>query len=312
MKKIFFVLTAMLLVLAACESNGNMGSTTPFIGGTQGLKIQYVDSFPPATVSDGGEDPFDVIVRITNRGETDVAPEDVTVTLSGFPANQFGLSVSDLSANAPEMVERNIKNPDGSIVASVPVEVEFSNLAYQNVVQGNQPFPFRANICYKYSTQVTSTVCVKDDFRRDLSGDVCMVSSTRQAFNSGAPIQVTRLTQTAAGSDRTRITFTIENRDQGRVFESGQLCSTDARREDRVFVSVGGFNAGQGEEVICRGLREGDGATSGFVVLNSDGRVDVSCDIAFTERSPRIHPFEIELVYDYSELIEKVVVVERN
>jgi hypothetical protein len=312
MKKMFIVLTAMLLVLAACTSNDGFNSTTPFIGGTQGLKVEYVQSFPPDTVSDGGTDPFDIIVKVTNRGESDVLAEDVKITISGFSANQFGRQVSDLTKTSPELIERNIKNPDGSIVSSVPVEIEFSDFAYQASVQGNQQFPIRADICYKYTTQVTSSVCVKDDFRRDNTGDLCRVASDRSSFNSGAPIQVTRMTQTAAGSDRTRVSFTIENRDTGRVFQSGFACATDARREDRVFVRVSGFSANQGEEVLCRGLRDGQNSAEGYIVFDNQGKVDVVCDIAFSERSPRIQPFNIELVYDYNENIQKSVIVERN
>lgn len=312
MKKMFILMTAMLLLLAACESDTGFDSTTPFIGGTQGLKIDFVDSFPPDTVSDGGEDPFDIIVRVTNRGEADVSPEDVLVTISGFPASQFGRTVNDLAANSPELIERNLKNPDGSIVSSVPVEVEFNDFAYQNSVQGNQPFPVRADICYMYSTQVSTSVCVKEDFRRDRTGDLCTVAASRQVFNSAAPIQITRMTQTAAGSDRTRVSFTIENRDQGKVFESGYTCSSESRRNDRIFLSVSGFNTAQGEEVSCRGLRDGDNPSEGYIVLSDEGIVDITCDISFTERSSRIQPFNIELVYDYNENIQKTVIVERN
>ncbi|MFT4260931.1 MAG: hypothetical protein ACMXX9_00680 [Candidatus Woesearchaeota archaeon] len=312
MKKMFIILTAMLLLLAACESNTGFDSTTPFIGGTQGLKISFVDSFPPATVSDGGEDPFDIIVKVTNRGEADVEPKDVLVTISGFPASQFGRNVADLTSNSPELIERNLKNPDGSIVSSVPVEVEFNDFAYQNIVQGNQAFPVRADICYKYSTQVSTSVCVKEDFRRDRTGDICTVSASRQVFNSAAPIQITRMTQSAAGSDRTRVSFTIENRDQGRVFETGYSCASDARRNDRIFLRVSGFSSAQGEEVSCRGLREGANPSEGYIVLSDQGVVDITCDISFSERSPRIQPFNIELVYDYNENIQKNVIVERN
>ena len=316
MKKIFLVLTAMLLVLAACEQNGGFDSTTPFIGGTQGLKAEFVDSFPPARVSDasdGTEDAFDVIISIANRGETAVASGDVRVQLSGFPASQFGMSIDELRAVSDEVLEANEKNPDGSIVSSFPIEVSFSGLAYQQTVQGSQPFPFRADICYKYETRASSTLCVKNDFRRDQSGDLCMVASTRQVFNSGAPIQVTRMSQSSAGSDSTRISFTIENRDTGKVFEQGNDCQDDTRRENRVLVRVEGFD-GDGETIQCRGLRDvtDTGGNEGFVILDNQGSVDISCDIGFSERSPRIQPFNIVLEYDYNEQIQKNVVVERS
>ena len=312
MKKILIVLTAMLLLIAACDTDSRPDGSTPFIGGTQGLEIEFLDSFPPPRVSDGGEDPFDVIIRIKNEGEANVAPEDVRLTLSGFPSSAFGLSPDNMTKNSPELIEMNEINPDGSIVDSVPVEVEFLGFAYQDLVQGNQPFTFRADICYSYNTRVTSTLCVKEDFRRDVTGDVCAVSATRQALNSGAPVQVTSMSQTAAGSERTRISFTVANRGTGHVYEVGRDCASDARREDRVFVRVLGFDESLGEEINCRGLRDSELPNEGFVVLGSEGRVDVTCDISFDERSPRIQPFSLELHYDYNKNIQKQVVVERN
>lgn len=311
MKKILLVLTAMLLVLAACQQDTGFDRTTPFIGGTQGLKAEFVDSFPPARVSDGGDDAFDVIVSIANRGETFVAAGDVRVQLSGFPASQFGMSVDELRAVSDDLIEANEKNPDGSIISSFPIEVSFTDLAYQQSVQGSQPFPFRADICYKYETRVSSTLCVKNDFRRDQTGDICMVASTRQVFNSGAPIQVTRMSQSSAGSDATRISFTIENRDTGRAFQQDLDCSDQARIENRILVRVEGFD-GAGEEIQCRGLREPTGKNEGFVILDQQGKVDISCDVGFSERSPRIQPFNIVLEYDYNEQIQKNVVVERS
>ncbi|MFT4311168.1 MAG: hypothetical protein ACMXX7_00925 [Candidatus Woesearchaeota archaeon] len=316
MKKTMIMMFALLL-LTACGTNGGGDGigTTPFIGGTQGIKMEFVENFPPERVSDGsGQEDFDIVVKLTNKGEAEVAAEDVRVRLSGFSPHLFGYSADNLTKTAPENIESNIKNPDGSIIASLPVEVDFERFRYQQAVQGTQSFPLRAEICYLYSTFVASTICVKEDFRSDQTGDICTVASTRTAFNSAAPLQVIDVRQTAARQDTTRIVFTIANRDSGKVFRHDSLCESEGRMEDRVYVQFQGLNPQEGEEVNCRSLRtdDGSGGTEGYVTLNAEGRAEVSCDVTFDERTPRIQPFGLELSYKYNENIQRNIIVERS
>lgn len=314
MKKTIVMMFALLLLAACGTDNTNALGTTPFIGGTQGIKMEFVDNFPPPRVSDGGEEQFDMIIRLTNKGESDVAPEDVKVRLSGFSPHLFDVTASDLAKNSPELIERNIKNPDGSTIQSLPVEVEFGPFRYLQRVQGTQTFPVRAQICYTYNTFVASTVCVKEDFRNDNQGDICRVASARTAFNSAAPIQVTEIRQSAARQDTTRLVFTVTNRDQGDVYRRDSQCESEGRLEDRVYVKLTGLSADQGEVVNCRSLRTdaGSGGSEGYVILNNEGRAEVSCDVSFNERTPRIQPFGLELSYKYSENIQRNIVVERS
>lgn len=305
MKKTIILLAA-LLVLAACSADNGVDATATFIGGTQGLKVDFVDNFPPQTVSDRGQDTFQVILELTNKGEAEILAEDVQVRLTGFSPSLFGTTLESLTMNAPETIEANIMNPDGSIVSSLPVEIEFVEFAYQEAVQGTQQFPIRADMCYKYQTRIVSTLCVKEDFRRDQQGDICQVTSTRNAANSAAPIQVTNIRQTAASSDRTRFTLTVQNRDGGKVFQDGSLCSTESRQEDRVLMTINGL-----DDVDCRGLRDGTG-NSGYLTLGSEGSAEIVCDAGFVERNERIQPFEIILDYDYEERIQKQISIERS
>ena len=314
MKKIVIIMMiGALLFLAACEPDEGTSreGTTPFIGGTRGLEVSYIEAFPPNRVLDRGEEPFDVIVELHNRGEADIDADDVLVTLSGFSPRLFGKDASDLQRNAPEDIEGNEMNPDGSIIDSLPVEVEFENFVFTEGVQGNQQHPFRAEVCYKYYTNAVTSLCVKNDFRRDSEdADICSVSSRRNVFNSGAPVQITNVQQQPGSSDSTRFTFTIENRDRGDVHSHGNLCETDRRTENMVRVEIRGFSESAGEVVECRGLRD-DTESSGNVIIGSEG-TDITCTVSFTDRTPRIQNFDIYVEYDYLERIRKDIIVETS
>jgi hypothetical protein len=313
-KKTMIMMFALLMLTACGEANNESVGTTPFIGGTQGVKMEFLDNFPPDRVGDGNQEDFDTIIVLTNRGEAEVEAEDISVRLTGFSPRLFNEQPENLAKNAPELLERNIKNPDGSIIETFPVEVEFGPFNYQERVQGTQTFPIRAQVCYLYQTNVASSVCVKNDFRDDEQGDVCTVASTRTAFNSGAPIQVTELRQSAAREDTTRLIFTVSNRDTGDTYSKDSTCEDEGRLKDRVYIKLTGFEESQGEEVNCRSLRSdsGSGGSEGFVILGEEGSAEVSCDVKFSERTPRIQPFGIEIDYKYNENIQKDIVIERN
>ncbi len=314
MKKILFVtLLAAVLIIAGCEEdNGSRAGEDPFIGGTQGLEMRYIDTFPPSSVLDQGEDEFNVIVELTNRGEADINQDDVRVTLTGFPTRSFGVTSDQMTKYSDEDIEKNEKNPDGSIIESYPVEVEFEGFNYEETVQGSQEFPFRAEVCYAYQTSATSSVCVKNDFRRDSEdADICTVASRKTVHNSGAPIQITNMEQTASGSTSTRLTFNVENVGSGNVYRPGEDCESESRSEDMVFVEVSGFEEAAGEELDCRGLRDGDSSSSGYLNIAGDGG-EVSCTVNFEDRSPRIQNFNVDIGYDYEQSITKQVRVEHG
>lgn len=312
MKKMLILLMGVLLIISACDSDNNeLVTETPFLGGNEGVKISFIDNFPPSTVGDRGEDPFDIIIEVENRGEHAVNAEEAHIRLTGFSATAFGKTVEDLTKTLPETLEANEKGPDGTPLVSFPLEVSFDNFNFQGRVQGNQQLPLRAEICYQYTTTVISNICIKEDFRRDEEGDICQVAGSRTAFNSGGPIQVTSMTQSPAGAESTRVTFRVENRDVGRVFEHGSTCSTTNRNQDRVFVRVHGLDD-EGETVSCN-LRNSEDGRSGDIVLGSEGFTDVICTFSVSERSiTRPQTYSIELNYNYQEHIQTSLIVENS
>ena len=89
MRKGVFVLVlalALSLAVAGCQGgkSATSSSSTPFIGGSEGLRVSFVENAPPVEVLDNPLEKtkpgdrtqimkFDVILKLENVGEQDIA-----------------------------------------------------------------------------------------------------------------------------------------------------------------------------------------------------------------------------------------------
>ncbi len=308
MKKIMFgLLVLSALIIAGCTDPEPQ--TRSFLGGSQGLEISFLPDAPPETVSDQRQQDFDVYVELKNRGEYEIPPNRVLVKLSGFRAEAFGLSSTDLTKTASEPIYARVLSPDGRTIDPPESYVTFEMLSYQDAAIGaGTRFPFRVDVCYGYETTAASSLCVKENMNIDRAGDLCNVDSTRSLSVSGAPIQVTSMQQSRAGTDRTRFTFTVQDKGPGDVFRSESACEQATRIENRVFITVEGL---PGENVNCIGLMEGT-SNAGYIILSGKEPKDISCIYTVTDRNNRIEPFNVRLAYDYSQSITRQVNVEHH
>ena len=164
MKKIVLGLFLIcIVILTGCKAQSNTGTTldNPFIGGTEGILIDFVEDSPPEEVRAGGDVPFDVVVKLKNDGEHKVLKEMVTVTLSGINAQEFDKQEQDLISNALEDLEPR-KKEDGEVVESSPIHVEFYELNRLEDFSGGT-YTIRADVCYEYATEAISQICIKSN-----------------------------------------------------------------------------------------------------------------------------------------------------
>ncbi|NQU98338.1 hypothetical protein HQ533_02635 [Candidatus Woesearchaeota archaeon] len=312
MRKAFIFLLALLFVLASCED----GTTSPtnqrsFLGGTEGLEIDFVDGEPPIEVTDGGATPFTVSIKLQNKGETGVVASDVSLTLKGIDAPTFGVANSDIVNQHPaEDILKNDINPDtGDAIDSPPVYYTFPQLNFGESLSGNQPFPFVVDVCYKYQTMATSQLCIKEDLLDSTNQDVCTVTGAKNVQNSGAPIQITEFEEFSAGQNAVSFSFKIKNVGNGLLSRQGTTCEDDPSNKDYLKITVDSRLSG----LTCSGLS--NTATSGTAysgeVKLSLGTRQVRCtqQLSESDKTDKVMIVDLLVDYDYEESTNTNVLV---
>lgn len=311
------MLIAMLLVLvlflAGCGDKAPLiDTTTPFIGGSNGILASFVSGAPPDFVFDNGNYPFGISVKLENVGESGVAPEDGYVEIIGINPMDFGLaSQSDLRRNFPTPLEGARKNFDGTVIPGGQVLVEFGELRYIPDLHGNTDVTIRANLCYNYKTQTTTKICIKGDLLRDITGgDVCVVNEEKRPQNSGGPIQITELREAPIGTEKIQLTFKIEQTGEasGNFYAiSASRCDNTITNPERnvVFVNVKSDINGRMPQCVGLEMSSADRA-SGYVRLFDGQPRIVTCTLDITGiESTYEDLFEVDLEYKYEQSIEK-------
>ena len=330
MNRVFLVILAVsLLAFASCQPQDDRPDLTQsFIGGTQGLALSFADGMPPPEIFDAGQSVFSVGVYMQNVGEAPIGYTQSRnsygyVELIGISPQQFGkFSQQDLKVTWQERqveLEGARRGYDGSVISGDIDIITIDELSYVPDRQGNTEVTIRANVCYEYATFTNTEICIKDDILENVFDDtICTLTGSKPVSNSGAPIQVTHLTQNPAGRDRMQVTFTVENLGMGTPFlpVSRQGATDDACREsfaqnpyrNMVYaeVSLGG-DAGL-YDIRCPLLQ---GSDRGDIRLWQGSPATITCQITPYQTGSRIYTesMQIDLWYTYFEAIEQPVLI---
>jgi len=304
MKKLIIAFLLLTIMIVACEPGAEIPEEgVPFIGGTTGLLISFVEDAPPPEVYDGGDFPFDIELKLQNEGERTIKKEDTIVKISGIDPAEFGKTAADFIKNSPDDLVAKTKDAQGNIIESSPVYVTFADLNHEQLVTGDLNYPIFATACYKYGTDAISRICIKENLLE--KGGVCEVQGEKPVLNSGAPVQVTSLTESIIGTNKIRLTFRIEHKGNGRVSKAGTECNKENLRENmnQVFVSV---STGL-PNLECDRLKEGTGNT-GYLRL-TDGSAVLSCEQPVTAVGAFLKTVDMKLEYDYEEDVVTSLIV---
>jgi hypothetical protein len=288
----------LLLIISACKQGDKQTGApkSPFIGGTSGLVINFEKDAPPPEVTDGGSFPFNVIVRLVNEGETQVAKDNVVVKISGFEPRVFGTTQESIANQQPKSdLAAKTRDPDGKIIdggtgfVTIPPSTgnKETDFLKAGTLAGNTPFTFRADVCYKYQTRGNAKLCILKDLINVDKDDFCNPNGARQIFNSGSPVQFSNLRQSVAGTEQITFSFDIAHSGNGNIYEDSKetvankqapSCPRDDIRElrakqDRVKINV---DVGQDLQpgLSCNNIEEG-----GYVRLIS-GKRTIICNLA--------------------------------
>jgi hypothetical protein len=305
MRRLLVVLMLLLLVIA-CKPGAKKAVSleSPFVGGTQGVALGFQDF--RKEVFDGGNDPFDIIVKLENKGEALVPAQNVRVKLSGINPAEFSKTEDGMVLNSPEDVIEMRKDPQGNVLPGPQVFVEFTGFNHKSLIAGaTAQFTVRADVCYLYRTQAVSKLCVRENLLTPRAGGICELNENKPLHNSGAPVQIADFKQSTRAKDKIGFTFEVRNSGSGDVFERNSVCDLSQRKfENRVYVIV---NTGLGG-LQCTGLESTSNGAEGFVTLYGGAKI-VSCAQTITTRSDFEQVVSVEAVYDYAQSIQDTLLV---
>ena len=300
-----------LLLLVACGPSEDTAQVvnlqSPFLGGTDGLVLGFQDL--RQEVFDSGRDPFDVVVRLENKGESIVAKNNVRVKLSGINPSEFGKTETQLSASPSDDVIEVRKEPSGNTITPPPVFVEFTGLDHKNELSGAQnQFIIRADACYLYRTKAVSKVCVRENILTPAPGGICEINADKPVVSSGAPVQFSNFKESTRAKDKIGFTFDITNSNNGHIYERNTACDASKRQnENRVYITVSTGVQG----LLCTGLEATTKGAEGFVTLYG-GSKTISCTQSISSKTDFEQLVNLEAVYDYEQSTQASITVKSS
>ena len=161
--------------------------------------------------------------------------------------------------------------------------------------------PIIASMCYEYATKAVADLCVVKDILKDNSR-VCTVGAVKEVFSSGAPIQVTSLTERAAGQNKLEFDFVIANQGSvSKIYKEGVSCEGTRSVENKVKVEVAGI-----EGITCQGTD-----SEGYVNLQ-DGTKTIRCNVEIDSATDYEKAITIDLTYAVSDDISTTLMVKHT
>ncbi|MFH0868534.1 MAG: hypothetical protein V1831_04440 [Candidatus Woesearchaeota archaeon] len=317
---VFIVLGVILLfIIAGCKGEkGPAGApTTPFLGGTKGLEIGFIEGMPPDEVTDGKTFEFQAMIRLKNLGEHDLLETDqVKVDLIGILPSDFGADSSELTDREPEdELTARKRGPEGDIIEPTETYIIFPGdndyFNFGGSIAGNTPFIFRADVCYKYQTDAVSEVCVLGNMIDVADDAICRPSEPKTVFNSGSPVQVTAFRQSVVGRQKIQFSFDIVHSGSGTIFDSTddadcpKESSSRRTKEDSIMVIV---DTGLPGTLNCAGLGGSSSIQRGFVKLVG-GKRTITCTQILNEVGDYKKAVDITLEFNYLDSVDKEILV---
>ncbi len=193
---------ALVFIISGCIGlvpGGDTKAASSLYKGTKGIEMSFVNNAPPKRVF--GDTPFNVIVRVENKGAYDVGfekekgifvitPESGYVDFKSIDESD-GVEYNGQEKSSSFSVRgRSLSNPVGEeiVVNSYLGARELSSLS--NIHESS----VFATACYPYQTKLSTTVCIDPDFY-NLAGveKACEVKDLLFLTGQGAPVAITKI-----------------------------------------------------------------------------------------------------------------------
>lgn len=312
----------MLSFIVGCDTEGSSKglSTRTFVGGTDAIIFDFEPDSPPPDVYDGGEFPFQVVLRVTNAGEHPVGKADISFSIDGIPAADFGTTEAKLKgvSTDEDVLDATYIDSEGNQMPGTTTYVEIPKgemLNFATSLRGNNPWTIRANACYKYRTQGQADLCVLADLKKR-EGKVCIVDEVKNVQSSSSPVLISNFRESVAGTNRISFSFDISKVGDGKISTPNPLgdnkCSTDHSERDKVLVKV---DTGISKPLKCSALNQAtssDGKIEGMVTMFGGKRIITCTQEIDTAGGDYIKKVYIDVDFFYKDFIEKQILVKHT
>ena len=314
-RKTLFVFLLIVFIAGCTQKDRDFTEEEP-IEGIEGITIEFLTNCPQNNylVSDNRE-PISVMLNVRNKGtfpkeDEQNALDSGEIYLSGFDYRIIDIE-SSKSLSGLDLPAASSLYPEGGFdIVGFDGEIITDNI----MVDRYEPIVL-ATICYPYSTELGTSVCI-DPFPFDKSKKVCEMGSQTFA-NQGAPVAITRIDQEAS-TNKIQFKITIKNAGDGEIIELGKLgaCdplgSSNLERNDFDKVILESMNLGTMELLSeCEPFAEG----SNNLIRLHDGEGFIICSVDMLQfsvaRSAYTTPLNIRLKYGYKSTVSKQIKISK-
>jgi hypothetical protein len=307
MKKYFILIFfSLLLMISSCTTTDTTKKGT-FLGGAEGVSISFVNLAPSSQFSQN--DSVKIKVLLKNKGETKVATGNTKARIFGITLENFGL-VKEYKSNLGPLEAQGEFTKEGG-----QQEIDLGTIKYKLPIINSEDYTLRARLCYPYQTKASVDVCIKSSLSQESGEQICDTAGEKVTSGSvsGAPIQITSITEQTRGSDQVRFDINIENKGVGEVYPVDTKCEDiddDFGQENQIkrVENKGKINVKINSPigVVCS-FRSGEPSSEGIITLDSAGKETLSCWKSVEETV--VDKLSITLSYIYRDQTTKQITI---
>jgi len=237
MRRMFVFIIIALVFLSGCTSDESTEVTST--GSNLAMVTSaYVGSLP-SSVYEGESISMQFLVE--NKGDYDLDAGDYFLKIKGINPNAFeGESLILEQSSTEDMMALSAFGDGETIVSGQEVLTVATDACYNNDIENDLNLNIHAKSCYKYGTIASAPVCFVE--LTSTTSEICSPSEFKQVTNTIAPVIVTELAQSPAGStddgtSKYRFRLKVQNTGPGTVFdneESIDLCDELSRSDENI------------------------------------------------------------------------------
>ena len=223
MKKLHVVIIILMVFLSGCTDNESTPQvqTSNYVGLVTSV---YAESLPSSLFE--GDEVF-LQLTVENKGDYDVPTANYHLNVKGInPAAFERLDVSDLTQDSSDVLLSLGSFGNETIVRGQEVFTIGNSFYYCNDIENDFSLNIHAKSCYDYRTTSEVSGC----FIRSTTStgdEVCVVSEFKPVTNSVAPVAITEVAESVAGSSKVRFRVKVENLGAGAVFDKYGVDNND-------------------------------------------------------------------------------------